>query len=189
MGGRKTLSWLENGNQRYVSGWARHPNQDAARRQQLVGGQRPEAVVVTCCDSRVVPTVAFDVGLGDLFEIQVAGNVASPTAVASVEFAVLELGCELCVVLGHGDCGAVKATLAAGDEALPGELGRLVDRIRPCCSAAAGDLDAAIRDNVRRQVEILRSAEPILSARVAEGRLVVVGAVYELASGRVEFMD
>lgn len=159
------------------------------RRAELANGQSPFAAVLTCSDSRVVPTIMFDAGLGDLFEIRVAGNIASPVTVASFEFAVLELGCELIMVLGHGGCGAVKATLEATGP-LPGQLAALSEAIAPSCECVLGtgpdDVETVIRENVRRQVEILRSTAPILADGVSAGRLSIVGARYDLVSGQVE---
>jgi len=183
------LQQLRNGNSRYASGWALHPNQDAARRHELLHRQQPDAIVLTCSDSRVVPNILFDAGLGELFVIRVAGNVATAGALGSIEFAALELGCPLCVVLGHSGCGAVTAALEGAPPT--GHLGEVIDAIRPACAGAQIDvaddpLKAAVRANVELQAAAVAGAQPVLAPLVAAGRLRVVGAYYDLASGRVE---
>lgn len=183
------LQQLCNGNERYATGWALHPNQDEARRRELLGGQQPGAIVLTCADSRVVPNLLFDAGLGELFVIRVAGNVATPGALGSIEFAAQELGSPLCLVLGHTGCGAVTAAL--GEDAPSGYLREVIDAIRPACTGlqtTAGDrLTAAVWANARRQAAVVGAAQPTLASLVSGGRLRVVAACYDLASGRVEF--
>ena len=148
-------------------------------------------MVLTCADSRVVPELLFDAGLGDLFVVRVAGNVATPGAVGSLELGAAELGCPLLVVLGHTSCGAVQATLAHGSNQ-PGEMATIARMISPSVDADEGhgrdDVEAVVRRNVERQVRALRRTPPILAERVADGRLEIVGAVYDLAAGEVSFL-
>ncbi len=186
------LQQLRNGNERYASGWAVHPNQDAARRRELVLRQQPDAIILTCSDSRVVPNILFDAGLGELFVIRVAGNVATPGALGSIEFAAVELGCPLCVVLGHSGCGAVTAALA--DDSPAGHLGEVLDTIRPACAAAqaAGGADpigAVVWANALRQARTVSEAPPILAATVAAGQLRVIAGLYDLVTGRVKLAE
>ncbi|MBA3939351.1 MAG: carbonic anhydrase, partial [Planctomycetes bacterium] len=120
----QALQRLMEGNARYVAGKATHPHQDAARRAEVTNVQKPIAIIVTCADSRVGPEVVFDQGLGDIFVLRVAGNVADDDVQASIEYAVEHLNVNLVMVLGHERCGAVKAALAGGE--LPGHLAGLI---------------------------------------------------------------
>lgn len=190
------LAKLLEGNKRFMNGQTslltrRRPEDFAA----LAEGQAPSAVIVACADSRVAPELIFDQGVGDLFVVRLAGNVvtgAGPIIKGSIEFAVAELGCRLIVVIGHSQCGAVKAAIAHVDanDALPGAIGGLVDVIRPAVKTAAGQpgdkLDNVIKANVRKCVETIKGLDPILSKAATSGTLKVVGAVYELKSGKVE---
>jgi carbonic anhydrase len=142
----------------------------------------------------VAPELIFDQGVGDLFVVRVAGNVISGAGASvkgSIEYAVAELGVRLVMVLGHSRCGAVKAAIKHIDDndALPGSIRDLVDTIRPAVAAANGrrgdPLDNAIRANVEQGVERLNGLAPILADAVRTGRVKVVGAVYDLGSGKV----
>jgi carbonic anhydrase len=184
---------LKSGNERYVDGLMKH--QDfGAERTLLKGGQNPFAGILSCADSRVAPEYIFDAGLGDLFIVRVAGNFAEEDGVASLEYAVKFLGTPLLVVLGHEKCGAVDATIKTVKDGadLPGHLPHLVEHIAPAVKAVMhepGDLLAnAIRENVRLNVEKLKSASPILSDYVARNKVRVVGGVYQLKDGHIEWM-
>jgi carbonic anhydrase len=189
----EALARLMEGNARYVSGIARR-HDFVAEREALVGGQNPYAGILSCADSRIAPEYAFDTGRGDLFVCRVAGNFVTPDILASFEFAVDFLKTPLLMVLGHESCGAVKAAISAVVDKieLPGHLPALVAGIGPAVEAVVsrpGDpLANATRENVRRNVEILRSATPIMSAAVAEGRIRVVGGIYRLQTGQVELI-
>ena len=184
------LRRLMEGNARFVSGRRMHPNQSNGRRVKIAGGQHPFAAVLACADSRVAPELTLDQGLGDLFVVRAAGNVASDAAIGSFEYAVEHLGPQLILVLGHTSCGAVKA--AAAGEDLPGKLPSIVDPIKPAVAAVAGRsgdlLENATRENVVRQVAALRAAAPILSRAVEQGRLEIVGGLYDLKSGKIELL-
>ena len=154
----------------------------------------PEAIIVSCADSRVSPEILFDQGVGDLFVIRVAGNVVSNAGAivkGSIEYAVAELGVPLILVLGHTQCGAVKAALQHLDakDALPGAIAGLVDAIKPAVAAAKGKpgdpLDNAIRANVQTGVARLKALPPIVGPAVKQGKVKVVGGVYDLKSGTV----
>jgi carbonic anhydrase len=184
---------LKKGNERYVDGVMKR-HDFAAEREALAGGQNPFAGILSCADSRIGPELAFDSARGDLFVVRIAGNFADDNGIASFEYAVKFLGTPLLVVLGHDKCGAVDAaikTVKDGAE-LPGHLPGLVDHIAPAVKTALsepGDLLAnAIRENVLRNVEKLKSATPILSDYVGGGKVKVVGGVYKLATGRVEWL-
>lgn len=186
------VAWKElaDGNSRCVAGKARHPHQDDARRKEIAAGQHPIATVLSCSDSRVAPEVVFDQGLGDLFTIRVAGNVPTDDVIASVEYAAEHLGSRLIVVMGHQRCGAVDAALKGA--VVEGHLAVLLDWIKPAVEMARsteGDrLDFAVRANVRNVVEQLKKSQPILAGKIARGEVGVVGARYELDSGRVEVL-
>ena len=188
-----SLDRLLKGNARYVAGVAlRHDFKH--EREALAGGQNPYAAILSCADSRIAPEYAFDSGRGDLFVCRVAGNFASDETVASLEYAVAELGTPLIVVLGHDSCGAVSATIKSLKDGttLPGHLPSLVNAIAPAVKAVseqAGDtLGNAIRQNVIDNVAKLSSATPILSAAVEQGKLKVAGGIYRLRDGRVEMV-
>lgn len=188
-----SLERLMKGNARYVEGVSvRHDFKH--EREALVGGQNPYAAILSCADSRVAPEYAFDSGRGDLFVCRVAGNFANDESVASLEYAVAELGTPLILVLGHDSCGAVSAAIKSINDGttLPGHLPSLVTSIAPAVKAAsqqAGDtLGNAIRQNVIDNVAKLRSATPILSAAVEQGKLRVAGGIYRLKDGKVEMV-
>jgi carbonic anhydrase len=192
------LARLVEGNQRFVKGELVHPGRRPEDFVPLAEGQAPLAVIVGCADSRVSPELIFDQGVGDLFVVRVAGNAVSgagPFIKGSVEFAVAELGSRLIVVLGHEACGAVKAAVAHIDanDTLPGAIRDLVEVIRPAAQAVRGKpgnkLENAISANVELGVERLKGLDPILADLVKKGELKVVGAVYELRTGTVKWLD
>jgi carbonic anhydrase len=190
------LERMLEGNRRFMAG---NPSLLSRRRPEdfaaLAEGQAPQAIVVACADSRVAPELIFDQGVGDLFVVRVAGNVVSgagPIVKGSIEFAVAELGARLIMVLGHSQCGAVKAAAehVEGADALPGSIGPLVEIIRPAVARAKGrpgdKLTNVIRANVEKCVETLKGMDPILSKFAKAGDLKVVGATYDLRGGKVE---
>src|ERR1700722_8502633 len=182
------------GYQRFAIGKPATPRRSPKEFQTLAHGQFPEAVIVSCADSRVAPEILFDVGVGDIFVVRVAGNVISGTGVAvtgSVEYAVAELNVPLILVLGHSGCGAVKAAIKhIGDkDSLPGAINGLVDLLKPAVARSktmAGDpLENAVRQNVEIGVEKLRGLEPVLAPRIKDGKLKVMGGLYDLRTGVV----
>jgi carbonic anhydrase len=191
------LARLLEGNKRFVEGKLDHPRRKPEDYVPLAEGQDPLAVIVGCADSRVAPELIFDQGVGDLFVVRVAGNVISGTGVplkGSIEYAVAELDARLIMVLGHSQCGAVKAAIKHIDlqDGPPGSIGGLVDLIKPAVASAKGQpgdqLENAIRANVEGGVKRLRGLEPILAGRIKKGELKVVGAVYDLRTGRVKVL-
>jgi carbonic anhydrase len=193
----QALRQLLAGNKRFAKGQPSSPRRRPEDFRALVEAQYPAAVIVTCSDSRVAPEILFDVGVGDLFVVRVAGNVVSGSGASvkgSIEYAIAELNVPLIVVVGHSGCGAVKAALKHIDanDSLPGAINDLVELIKPAVVRSKGvtgdPLDRAIRTNVTIGVERLRSLEPIVAARVKEGTVKVVGAVYDLRTGRVSVM-
>ncbi len=196
----EALARLREGNERFVQNVrSLEAFATQARRVSLVAGQAPFAIVLSCSDSRVPSEIVFDCGLGDLFVVRVAGNVVAPSIVGSVEFAAATFGTELVVVMGHTRCGAIAATLDAlrGGAPSPSENIRdIVERITPSVAEIVrdGEVDettsrAATRANVRGSASHLRHGSRILEQRIAERRLMVVGAEYELETGKVHFFD
>ena len=193
--GTQALSRLKAGNQRFVAGTPRYPDQSTAHRTELAGGQHPFALILSCVDSRVPPELVFDQGLGDLFVARSAGQVLDHAVRGSVEYGVAELKIPLIVVLGHEKCGAVKATVEAVEKnSAPAgnDIDALVTAIRPAVEKAEQDnatdaLDAAVRNNVANIVAALNT-DAVLKAAVSAGTLQIVGARYALSTGAVEFL-
>ncbi|HEY6412263.1 MAG TPA: carbonic anhydrase [Edaphobacter sp.] len=192
------LKLLLEGNKRFAAGAITHPRRAPADFKPLATGQNPIAAIVSCSDSRVSPEILFDVGIGDIFAIRIAGNYINGAGAAvkgSVEYAVAELGVNLIMVLGHSQCGAVKAAIQHihDNDALPGAINDLVNAIKPAVleseNLPGNKLENAIRANVRRGVETLSQLEPIIAPRVKSGQLKVVGATYSLATGKVEIQS
>jgi len=192
------LAHLVEGNKRFVSGKLEHPGRKPADFVPLAEGQAPLAAIVACADSRVGPELIFDQGIGDLFVVRVAGNVvadAGPVVKGSLEFAVAELGVKLILVLGHSQCGAVKAAIEHIDnkDVLPGSIAELVGLIQPAVISAKGlpgdKLTNVIKANVQKCVERIKGVDPILSKAVKSGGLKVVGGAYELRTGKVDLFE
>jgi len=190
----EALRELLEGNERFVTGKRLTPRGRPEDFQALAHGQFPEAVIVSCADSRVAPEILFDVGVGDLFVVRVAGNVVGGTGAVvkgSIEYAIAELNVRLVVVLGHSGCGAVKAAIQHLDDkdSLPGTINGLVELIKPAVAKSKGlpgdPLENAIRQNVEIGVERLRGLDPILAPLVKAGTVKVLGGVYDLFTGRV----
>lgn len=186
---QKTINDLLSGNHRFVSGSNTHPNQSPERRQELAKGQNPKAIIVTCSDSRVVPEIIFDQGLGDLFVVRTAGHIVDDVAVASIEYAAHHLEVPLIVVMGHQYCGAVKAALEGA-----GGLGHLDCLIHPILQNIGQDstkpeharLDKTVRLNAKKITEQLKTSQPILAAMFEKGELSIVPAYYSIDSGVVD---
>jgi len=193
LGPDAALAKLKEGNAAFVKGGACAPA-GGVRIAPLAAGQAPFAVIVGCSDSRVPPELVFDAGLGELFTVRVAGNTVDRSALGSVQYAVIALGAPLVVVLGHGGCGAVEAAvkIATQNASYPGAIGDMVKPIVPAvrkAKAAKGDLMAnSIRENVVETVGQLRRSGTTLGEPLKAGRLRIVGGVYDLASGAVEFV-
>jgi carbonic anhydrase len=184
------LRELKAGNAHHAAKRYARPNQTAARQSELADQQHPHAIILSCADSRVPPEIVFDQGLGDLFDVRVAGNVAADLELASIEYAAEHLHTPLVVVMGHQKCGAVTAA-ADGGEA-PGHLPPLLALIRPAVARAKplpGDLiDNAVRLNVENVVKQISTSKPVLAELVAHGKLTVVGAVYSLDTGKITWL-
>jgi carbonic anhydrase len=184
------LAELKTGNKHHVAHRYQHPHETLDRQRQLVSGQHPHAETLSCSDSRVPPEIVFDQGLGDLFTVRVAGNVASDTEIGSLEYGAEHLHVPLIVVLGHESCGAVTAAVQGGPP--EGHLGSLIELIKPAVEKTRGmpgdPVSNAVRMNVELVVKQLRSSTPILSELVAHGKLRIVGAVYSIETGVVTWL-
>jgi carbonic anhydrase len=184
----EALAELTAGNARFASGKVLQPHRELECLRQLADKQQePFAAVLACADSREPVEILFDEGFGDLFVVRVAGNLATPVEIASLEYAVAVLGTKLVMVLGHEQCGAVKAALEGVE--VPGRIGALYQYIVPGIDRGTHDLGAAVRANVQFQARTLRQASPVLGAAVAAGKLGIAGGVFELVSGRVIAVD
>jgi carbonic anhydrase len=188
------LKLLMNGNRRYVEGVSKR-HDFKHEREPLTQGQNPYAGILSCADSRIAPEYAFDTARGDLFVCRVAGNFCNDDVIASFEYAVATLNTPLFMVLGHKSCGAVDAVIKSIKDGttLPGHLPSLVSAIGPAVKAVANQsgntLDNAIRQNVILNVEKLKTATPIVDKAVAEKKVRIVGAVYNLDNGRVDLLS
>jgi len=187
----QALNLLKEGNKRFVEGKSIRPHQTMDRIRELSTGQKPYAIIVGCSDSRVPSEIIFDQGLGDLFIVRTAGQVSSFASWGSVEFANAVLGAKLIVVIGHTKCGAVAAACKVPD--VPGQIVTLINAIKPAAQLAKnqpGDLiENAVKINVAMQVQQLQNLEPVLTKAIQSGETKIVGAVYDLSSGKVEFLD
>jgi len=187
----EALAMLARGNQRFAAGGSIHPNQSVQLRQSLVSGQAPWAAVLSCIDSRAPPEIIFDRGLGDIFVSRTAGQVIDAAVQGSLEYTVEEAGVLLVMVLGHENCGAVKATISAlqGSGHAPGEIDALVQAIKPAVQSASGEsgdlLDNSVRANIQLEVQALKTNSEIIASAVDSGALKLVGAYYGLDTGLV----
>jgi carbonic anhydrase len=186
----QALRLLKKGNEKFVADMPAAQNLGAERRRELAKGQNPFAIVLTCADSRVTPEFNFNQGLGDIFVLRVAGNIADPFELGSIEYAVEHLQVPLVVILGHEKCGAVEAAL--GEQKPAGNLGKLIDEIHvgsdlPKEKSAA--LAAAVKNNARNQAETLTKRSEVIKEFVEHKRLQVVSGVYSLTTGKVEWLE
>jgi len=192
---KAALELLAEGNHRWVEGKPLHPHTDTAWRKRVTEGQHPFVAVLTCADSRVPPEILFDRGVGDIFVVRTAGQVVDDAALGSLEYAVEHLGTPLVMVLGHSKCGAVQAACEAVDKGKHpgGAIGHLVDEIRPSCvktqDVKPGRVEAAVKANVERIVEELAESSKVLEELEQEKKIKIVGAVYDLASGKVALLE
>ncbi len=186
MTAQEALTALKEGNKKYVSDSLEHNHSDSNRRDSQTGGQAPFAIILSCADSRVVPELVFDQGIGDVFVIRVAGNTANPSSTASIEYAVAHLGSKLIVVLGHESCGACGAAIAGGDNGP--NLNHLLKFIEPAVEQTiTGDVNDVVRINASNQAKALVDSSAIIRNRVENGGVEIVTAFYNLNGGKVDF--
>ena len=192
----QALQMLKDGNAAYVAGRARHLNADSKRRElTTVNGQHPFVSILSCSDSRAPVSVIFGAGIGDIFTVRVAGNVAATDEIGSLEYAVEHLGTRLVVVLGHTHCGAVSAVVKGARydgniDPLVAHIAPAVARVKAQHPGLTGDalLEGAIKANVWNSIEDALKKSAILREKVKSGSVKIVGAVYHIDSGKVEWM-
>ena len=184
----KVLARLVEGNDRFVSDLLKGNLTDAKRRKVLTKGQSPWAIVLSCADSRVVPEMAFDTGLGEVFTVRVAGNVANASSVASIEYAVAHCGSKVIVVMGHQSCGAVTAAMAGGDNGH--NINHLLAHITPAigASSAKASVNSVVKKNAKMVAEELINRSTIIREAVMKGKVLIVPAYYNLNTGKVDFL-
>jgi carbonic anhydrase len=193
----EAIRLLTAGNERFVAGKPERPNSGLDRVHSTAkNGQAPFATILSCADSRVPVEAVFDRGVGDLFVVRVAGNVADPGTLGSIEYAAEHLGTPVVVVMGHTQCGAVNAAVSGAE--LHGNLPSLIDAIRPAVQTVRREhpdmsaeelLKASIAQNVRQQIDAALIKSPQLRQMVEHGKLKIVGAVYKIETGQVEWLD
>lgn len=182
------LQRLKEGNDRFSADMPAKRDVGKGRRTELAKGQHPFAVVLTCADSRVAPELVFDTGLGDLFVLRVAGNIADPAVVGSIEYAVEHLHVPLIVVLGHENCGAVAA--AIDGKPLPGDLGWLVKKIKlgdKLPEDKDAKLAAGVRHNTTAAAADLLTRSKVIDKEVKRKKVAIVSGVYSLNTGKIEW--
>ena len=192
----EALQRLKDGNERFLRGEAHLPGLTRETLTELTRGQHPFATILGCSDSRVPPEWIFDAGLGELFVVRVAGNVLSPEVAGSLQYAGVHLQTPLMVVLGHEGCGAIQAALETKDKGVRqrSRIQLLVDSILPALAgldphlSPPAQLAQAVERNVRWTLRTIIES-PESRARVAEGRVKYVGAIYEIQTGRVRFLE
>jgi len=186
----QALKLLLEGNQRFLAGKLEHPNQTPARRAEVAKGQHPFAAVLACSDSRTPPEIIFDRGLGDIFTVRVAGNVADPVVIESLDYSVKHLGVRVVMVLGHRRCGAVIAAVEGHDEEGK-DVGPMLKELDPAVAATKGmpgdPVENAVRANVKLvMLNLATSSE--LRAMVISGELKIIGGIYDLDTGTIEML-
>ncbi|MBD0389226.1 MAG: carbonic anhydrase [Nostoc sp. C3-bin3] len=183
------LQKLIEGNQRFVQHQPQYPDQSALRLKEVAQAQHPFATILSCADSRVPAEIVFDQGIGDIFDIRIAGNIATHEAIGSIEYAVVLLGSPLLMIMGHERCGAV--TAAVQNESLPGDISTFVQAIKPALKKVKdqpGDaVENAVTANVQYQIEQLKRSQ-LLTEQVQSGKLKIVGGRYDLDTGRVSII-
>lgn len=186
----EALKKLIAGNKRFAERNMSHPNQTRERQDEITKGQSPFAIILSCSDSRIPPEIIFDQGLGDLFIIRVAGNILDEIIKGSIEYAVEHLKVKLVMVLGHSNCGALRAAISGGN--VTDNIRHIIDSLLPSITKARelkGDIhENATKLNILRAVEKLMVTPPVLDTLVEKGHLKIVGAYYNLESGLIEIL-
>jgi len=183
------------GNKRFEENHPIHPDQTLDRLRDLQQGQHPFAVIISCSDSRVPPELIFDQGLGDLFVIRNAGNIISDYELGSVEYAVEHLDTKLIVVLGHKQCGAIGAFIEHKNDSIQNHIQQIINYIKSEPEEAAihdevaNYYEKAIRANVEHGVSVLEQSEPVLKKLLHEGKVEIVGMLYDIERGKVKVLD
>lgn len=188
-----SLDQLMEGNQRFASHHARHPHASANRMKEIATGQHPTVAVICCSDSRVPPEIIFDQGLGDMFVVRTAGNLLGGLEIGSLEYAVEHLGVKQLLVMGHRECGAVKAFIQGGD--LPGHIRDIVDSLRAeqeIMQLSPNDhalLEHCIRANILHGIHQLKKESALIREKIEKGELSITAACYDIKKGTVEVIE
>lgn len=187
----QALKSLMDGNERFLKQTSNNPNRSIERIREVSESQAPFAAILSCADSRVPSEIIFDQGFGDLFVCRVAGNIATPEEIGSLEFGTMILGAKVIMVMGHARCGAVKATLDGGR--FPGQIGSLISNLRVGAERAEREpgkdkLESAIKANVLHQVENL-SRSSILGDLIDKNQLKIIGSYYDLSTGKITLLS
>jgi carbonic anhydrase len=183
----EALSILTQGNERFRSKRLSSLQEDLEiLRNNTLEQQKPFAAILSCADSRVPVELVFDQTIGHLFVVRVAGNLATPATIASLEYGAAVLGVKVLLVVGHRNCGAVQATMGA--KAAPGQISSLYQYIHPALKAGGMDLNLASRENAKYQIELMRASSPLLASLVKDGKLSLHAAYYDVGSGAVEII-
>ncbi|RCJ37696.1 carbonic anhydrase [Nostoc punctiforme NIES-2108] len=181
---------LLDGNQRFINQKRQYPDQSLEHLRLVAKAQYPFAAILGCADSRVPAEIVFDQGLGDLFVVRVAGNVVSDTVIGSLEYSTAVLGSQLIIVLGHRRCGAVAEAIK--NEPLPGRIGLIIEGIKPSVERVkfrTGDnMQDAVIANIQYQTEKLQESSTILAKLLGEGKLKIIGACYDIDTGKVNII-
>jgi carbonic anhydrase len=182
------LQQLIEGNRRFSEGRITSFDEDLQiLKSKTVDKQEPFSAVLSCADSRVPVELIFDQSIGHVFVARVAGNIATSAVIASLEYGVAVLGTKAIIVLGHANCGAVKASIEA--KAVPGQISALYRDIRPAIDQNGSDLEAAIKANAKFQARLLRQSSPVLADHIKQDQLKIVAGYYDLSSGKVALLD
>lgn len=184
----EALKELVDGNGRFASGkLTAHEHDLSILKQKLVSNQEPFASVLTCADSRIPVEMVFDQTIGRLFVTRVAGNMITPEIIGSLEFGAAVLGTKVILVLGHSDCGAVKAAIA--NKTVPGQISSLYPHLQPAVDRGNRDLKVTTRANARIQARLLAESSTVVAGLVKEGQLKVVAGYYDIGSGEVTLLE
>ena len=182
------LRELMAGNQRFTTGrLTAHEHDLAILKEHTTEKQEPFATVLSCADSRVPVELIFDQSIGHIFVTRIAGNILTPEIIASIEYGAVVLGSKVILVIGHGGCGAVKASIQA--KSVPGQISALYQHIQPAVDLAGPTLEAAIRANAKIQADLLRKTSTVVSGLLKENKLKVMPGYYDLASGAVTLLE
>jgi len=188
---KEAIQKLKEGNERFVENHAQHPDESLERKKEMLKGQHPFVVILSCSDSRVPPELIFDQGLGDIFEIRNAGNVLNEHVIGSIEYAVMHCGVKLIVIMGHQDCGAIAATLSGVSETK--YIQALEDSIKPAvenckCKGLEVNSDNVVKAHVMQDIDELLSQDDELVKYMKKHKVKIVPAYYHLDSGKVDFL-
>ncbi len=187
MTSQEALQTLMDGNKRFSQDKSLHSDRTSERRQELASNQAPFATILGCSDSRVAPEIIFDQGIGDLFIVRVAGNVLGPLELDSIEYSVLYLKSSIIMVLGHEDCGAIKAVMGGNTK----DIESVAELIQPAVQATTSDMKNRLENTIKTNVQMVSDQlkkSPVLQKFISEKKLTVVGGYYNFHTGKVEMV-